>query len=204
MATRGHPGSADAIFLPRHQLSHMTRPARAVLVSLAALACGGGPFGPGTPAATYEVMVTPRDPKAATSRFVGTKAEHVGARIPIDSRQTIWRAKLSIRLMNKTGALVGVMDLVFPDTTLRYGQIELERGRLGPFPDRLVATGYVVRPDGMGLYQITSGQLQLAKGAEGVLQGSFTAELSPVVPADATAEVVADAAGRFVARRLTW
>jgi len=66
--------------------------------------------------------------------------------------------------MNKTGAPVGVLDLVFPDTTLRYGQIELERGRLGSFPDRLVATGYVVRPDGMGLYQITSGQLQLAKG----------------------------------------
>ena len=90
------------------------------------------------------------------------------------------------------------------DTTLRYGQIELEPGRLGPFPDRLVATGYVVRPDGTGLYQITSGQLQLAKGADGVLQGSFTAELSPVGPADATAEVVADAAGQFVARRLTW
>jgi len=185
----------------------MTRPALALVASLAAtaplavLACGDA-AGPG-PAPSYEVTVTPRGPGGVPARFAGKHAGHVVARIPIDARQTMWRAMLTIRLMNASDAPVAVLTLFFPDTAVGYGRIELERLR-GPFPgDRVVATGQVVRPDGVGLHEIESGQLELAQGPGGVVEGRFTARLVPI-QAGGILEVVADAAGQFVTHRITW
>ena len=49
------------------------------------------------------------------------------------------------------------------------------------------------------MLEIESGQLVLAEGPGGVVEGSFTAQLLPVPMAGVIVEVVADAAGQFIA-----
>ena len=196
------------MFIQRQQDPHMTRPALARLVSLAAtvgpfaaLACGD-PAGPGAPS-SYDVTVTPRGPSGAPGRFTGTNAGYGVVRTPTNPTQTTWAALMTIRLMKKSGdAPVAVFVVLFPDTTVRLGRFEIWHPRTGPRPAGAVATGHVIPPDGVGIREIESGQLELAAGPSGVVEGSFTAQVLRV-PIGGIVEVEADAAGQFVARRLT-
>ena len=185
----------------------MTRIALALFVSLAAttgplaaLACGN-PAGPGAPS-SYDVTVTPRGLSGAPGRFTGTNAGYVVVRTPTNPTQTTWAALSTIRLRKSNDFLVAEFVILFPDTTVRLGRFEIWHPRTGPRPAGAVATGYVIPPNGVGMREIQSGQLELAVGPSGVVAGSFTAQLLRV-PISGIVEVEADAAGQFVARRLT-
>ena len=185
----------------------MTRPALARLVSLAAtvgplaaLACGDS-TGPGA-ASSYDVIVTPRGPSEAPGRFTGTNAGYVIVRTPTNPTQTTWAALMTIRLRKSDDFLVAEFVVLFPDTTVRLGRFDIWHPRTGPRPEGAVATGHVILPNGVGIREIESGRLELAAGPSGVVEGSFTAQLLRV-PIGGIVGVEADAAGQFVARRLT-
>ena len=176
----------------------MIRPAFALFVSLrattgplAALACGES-AGPEAPS-SYDVTVTPRGPDGVPARFTGTNAGYVVALIPIDERQTMWSSILTIRLL-KSDAPVAVFVVVFPDTAVQFGRFEIWHAGTKPRPAGAVTIGHVVPANGAGIREIESGQLELAEGPSGVVEGSFTAQLLRV-PIGGIDGVEADAGG---------
>ena len=185
----------------------MTRPALARLVSLAAtvgplaaVACGD-PAGPGAPS-SFDVTVIPREQSGTAGRFTGTNAGYVIVRTPTNPTQTTWAAVMTIRLRKSDDFLVAEFRVLFPDTTVRLGRFAIWHPRTGPQPAGAVAIGYVIRPNGVGVREIESGELELAVGPSGLVEGSFTTQLVPL-PIQGLVEGVADATGQFVARRLT-